>query len=158
MDLYLLRHAKAEPWASTDAGRLLSAAGQVQAQRVGEWCAAHGIVPEALLASPALRAQQTAQAVAAALGIATDGVITAPFLAPGMNPDAALEGLRDYARFSPVLCVGHEPDLSQLAARLLRLVSGSAITFTPATLAGFQLASLRGGSARLDALIPGPLV
>jgi len=157
MDLYLLRHAKAEPWASTDAGRPLSPAGQLQAQRVGEWCAAQGIAPEALLASPTLRARQTAHAVADALGIGGAGVITAPFLAPGMSPDAAYEGLRDYARFDPVLCVGHEPDLSQLAARLLGLVSGSAVTFTPATLAGFQLASLRGGGARLHALVPGPV-
>lgn len=155
MDLYLLRHAKAEPWASTDAGRPLTPEGRLQAKRVGEWCAAQGIIPEVLLASPALRAQETAQAVGEALALE---VITTPFLAPGMRPESALEGLRDYERFGSILCVGHEPDLSQLAACLLGLVSGSTILFTPATLAGFQLPSLRGGSAQLQALVPGPVI
>ena len=62
MDLILWRHAEAEP-GEPDLGRRLTAKGQKQAERMGEWLDRHLPDTARILVSPADRAQQTALAL-----------------------------------------------------------------------------------------------
>jgi phosphohistidine phosphatase len=115
MDLILWRHADAgQPLddAVLDLQRPLSPKGVKHAARMADWL--QRVLPERtrVLASPALRCQQTAQA----LGRAFD---TRDTLGPGGGVRAllALAGWPDRQR--PVLIVGHQPTLGATAAWLM---------------------------------------
>jgi phosphohistidine phosphatase len=151
MRLYLLRHANAAASASTDSARPLTEKGLAQAARVAFFCRDRGIAPELILTSPFVRAEQTAAMVAAELGRET---VAASFLASGMRPAVALEELRGYGRFDPVLLVGHEPDLSLLTATLLGLPDSQTLRIGKATLVALDVDALQPGGARLEFLIP----
>jgi phosphohistidine phosphatase len=118
MDLILWRHAHAEdaPGAGDDLARALTRRGERQAARVGAWLAEHLPEDTCVLCSPALRCQQTAQA----LGRAYE---TSAPLAPGADPEQVLHaaGWPDARR--PVLIVGHQPTIGETVARLLGLPS-----------------------------------
>jgi len=115
MDLILWRHAEAED-GTPDLGRRLTPRGHKHAARVAEWL--HQRLPAkfAVLASPARRAQETAQA----LGIPFK---TVPVLAPGASVQAILEAADWPERKSAVVVVGHQPDLGRVA---IHLVAGAA--------------------------------
>jgi phosphohistidine phosphatase len=115
MDLILWRHAEAED-GSPDLERRLTPRGQKHAARMAEWLLQRLPAKFVVLASPALRAQETAQA----LGVV---VRTVPSLAPGASVDAILEAAEWPERKSAVVVVGHQPDLGRVA---LHLVSGAA--------------------------------
>jgi phosphohistidine phosphatase len=111
MDLILWRHAEAEDGAP-DLERRLTAKGHKQAARVAEWLLQRLPATFAVLASPALRAQETAQALGAPLK-------TVAALAPGASARAVLEAAGWPDRKSAVVVVGHQPDLGRTAAYLL---------------------------------------
>ena len=155
MRLLLLRHADAESSAPSDDLRPLSEKGRSQAGRVGRFCAARSICPELILVSPFLRADETARIVAKEL---ERECVLAAFLASGMTPAAALEGLRAYLKFDCLMLVGHEPDFGQLAATLLGLPDPGALHIRKASLTCLDVDSLRPGGARLDFLVPAKLM
>ncbi|MEP6942535.1 MAG: phosphohistidine phosphatase SixA [Betaproteobacteria bacterium] len=111
MDLILWRHAEAEA-GEPDLGRRLTAKGQKQAERVAVWL--EGRLPDTcrILASPADRAQQTALALKRKFRIV-------PELAPGAGVAAVLAAAGWPDAREPVLVVGHQPTLGQVAAFLL---------------------------------------
>lgn len=119
MDLILWRHADAhllspdEPHGpQADLARLLTPKGERQAARMAHWL--NQRLPEStrVLASPARRAQQTAQALERPFE-------TAGALAPEGRVDALLEAARWPEAAGTVLVVGHQPTLGRVAARLL---------------------------------------
>lgn len=101
-------------WSGPDAARPLSGKGRRQAARLGAFLVSIGFRPDVIVTSPKLRAAQTADAVASALGVAvqTDERLAIGFGAAELE---ALLGELDAAR--PVL-VGHDPDFSDLVAML----------------------------------------
>jgi len=116
VQLILWRHAQAEDGKS-DLDRELTAKGRKQAAKVAAWLRKR--LPEKcrVLASPAVRARQTA----AALGMEVSVVER---LAPGATVSDVLEaaGWPDDAN-AATLIVAHQPTLGRVAAQL---VSGSA--------------------------------
>jgi phosphohistidine phosphatase len=152
MQLYLLRHADAEPHASSDAARALTDKGCQQAKRVGKFCRDNDLVPSVILTSPLVRAEQTARKVAAQLE-GTE-VIVAPFLKSGMHTATALEELKAYLRFNSVMLVGHEPDFGELAAKLLGAAGGGRIQVRKASLLLFEMENANAASAVLQFSIP----
>ena len=108
MELILWRHADAEDGAD-DMARRLTAKGEGQAAAMAKWLRAH--LPEryTVLASPAIRAQQTAAALGAA-------IVTDKTLAPGASVSAIVQAAEKHK--GVVLIVGHQPDLGRAAARL----------------------------------------
>jgi len=116
--LLLLRHAKAvrEP-VDDDAARPLAPEGEDAAARMGRFLAAAGIVPDALLTSPALRARDTLERVAAAAG--WEGPRQErPFYET--TPAGVLAGLRELpGSVGVAVAVGHEPTWSDTASRLI---------------------------------------
>ena len=115
MDLLLWRHAEAED-GTPDMKRALTPRGEKQAQQMATWLATHAPDNLRIVASPAKRCQQTAQA----LGRAFD---TDPRLAPGHSA-ADLIAAIDWpdgpdANTHAILVVGHQPTLGRTAALLL---------------------------------------
>ena len=111
MDLILWRHAEAEP-GEPDVGRRLTAKGVQQAERMAKWLDRHLPATTRILSSPADRAQQTALALKRKFRIVPD-------LAPGASAAAVLAAAGWPDAREPVLVVGHQPTLGEVAAFLL---------------------------------------
>ncbi|WKB52386.1 phosphohistidine phosphatase SixA [Eleftheria terrae] len=118
MDLILWRHAEARPLADDSQGaaedlkRPLTPKGERQAARMAEWLHRHLPSSARVLVSPALRTQQTAQALGRPFK-------TVPSLAPEAPVRAVLEAVRWPRSNEAVLVVGHQPTLGRVAAQLL---------------------------------------
>jgi phosphohistidine phosphatase len=111
MDLILWRHAEAEE-GGPDLARALTGKGRKQAAHVAEWLQRRLPSKFALLASPAARAQQTAEALGAKIK-------TVERLAPGARVPDILEAAGWPSHKGTVLVVGHQPDLGNTVAYLL---------------------------------------
>jgi phosphohistidine phosphatase len=119
--LWLLRHAEAEPHGvRVDFDRRLTARGEQQARMAGIAMARLQASFDAVLFSPRVRARQTAEIAAEAIGEDARRVLSvhAP-LAGGFDGAQALEAIASVAGDEErVLLVGHEPDLSNVVADL----------------------------------------
>ena len=114
MDLILWRHAEAQvaKEGQPDADRTLTAKGERQAQRMGEWLNQRLAESTRVLSSPTLRTQQTVRALGR-------GFKTVPALGPDGTVDQLLAAARWPDAGEPVLVVGHQPTLGMAVARLL---------------------------------------
>jgi phosphohistidine phosphatase len=110
--LYLVRHADAAP-GEPDELRPLTVRGRQQARELGARLAAEGATGAAVLTSPLLRARETAEEIARALG-------TAPEADERLAPGATATGVRDAViqHGENVVAVGHQPDCARVAAEL----------------------------------------
>ena len=111
VDLILWRHAEADE-TRPDLARKLTARGQKHAARAAEWLLQRLPARFAVLASPAKRTRQTAEA----LGVPFR---TLPSLAPGADVGDILAAAEWPERKGAVIVVGHQPDLGRVAAHLL---------------------------------------
>lgn len=112
MKLWILRHGEAEAHARTDAERNLTERGRAEVLR----SAAHliGQSLNAIIASPYVRAQQTARLVREALGFVPD-IRTVPWLTPEGSPEQVLAHLEAEDN---VLLVSHQPLVGNLISFL----------------------------------------
>ena len=111
MDLILWRHCDAEA-GIPDELRRLTPRGRAQAARMARWLAPRLARECRIVVSPALRAQQTAQALLQSFetaAVLASGASVADVLDVAGWPDAA----------APTLIVGHEPTLGRVVAHLL---------------------------------------
>ncbi len=111
MELILWRHADAEE-TRPDLDRTLTDLGRKQAARVADWVTLRLPPDIRILVSPAIRAVQTAQA----LGRNYEVV---PALAPGARVEDVLSAAGWPNASHPVMIVGHQPTLGQVAMFLL---------------------------------------
>ena len=130
MRLLLVRHADALP-GTPDELRPLTAEGRAAAHALGARLAGGGIRPAAILTSPLLRARETGDTLAAALGCACE---PSEALAPGATADGVRRAVA--GRGETVIAVGHQPDCGRIAAAL---GDGTAPRFPPAGVADLQL-------------------
>ena len=119
MDLIIWRHAEAEDGVP-DLERKLTAKGRKQAERVAQWLLQRLPSRFAVIASPAVRAQQTAEA----LGVP---VKTDRTLAPGAAPATIIKACGWPDARSTAVVVGHQPDLGQALAELLGSRAGFSV-------------------------------
>ena len=113
MDLLLWRHAEAEN-GFPDLKRKLTARGEKQAAQMAEWLKKNAPKNLRILVSPAVRCQQTAQALG--LPFETDKRLGTDSNAANL---LAAVGWPDGEKKRAVLVVGHQPTLGQTAALLL---------------------------------------
>lgn len=114
MDLILWRHAEAvDPQGlEDDLLRPLTARGEKHAARMAQWLDRQ--LPEGtrILSSPAVRTQQTVQALQRKYKVRD-----------ALSPGASIQDILETAQWPtakfPVLLVGHQPALDQVAAKLL---------------------------------------
>ncbi|MFO0658567.1 MAG: phosphohistidine phosphatase SixA [Polyangiaceae bacterium] len=119
MKLYLMRHGPAEDVAPTgrDFDRALTAAGRERTRRVADALVEREEAPRLILSSPLVRALQTAEIVSA-IAKPTEPISIRREMAPGGDARSLVfELLSNGAR--RVMVVGHEPDISSLAASLV---------------------------------------
>lgn len=121
MELYFIRHAiavdRADPSVTSDEERWLTEDGIKKMESAVRGLKA--IVPElnAIYTSPYVRAQQTADIIARAYGIAQ--VQDVDELMPGAHFTALLQIAKKHSAHDRIALVGHEPDFSDLIARLI---------------------------------------
>lgn len=159
MLLYLMRHAHAvEPgeWLGDEAARPLTAKGRKRAARAAAGLAIQAQEPpQMIVTSPYARARETAVIVGQALGVPVEACAA---LAPGFALPDLEEIVSLYPEAQRLLLVGHEPDLSGLARKLIRKGDGaqrgdkrgaeeSELTFKKATCALIETPHLHGGAS-----------
>lgn len=116
MLLYLVQHGEAQP-EHEDPARPLTDRGRQEVERVARAAARAGVTLDAIVHSGKLRAKQTAELLAAELR-PTREVRDQAGLAP--NDDPAIIGeVIATGDGRPTMFVGHLPNLSRLASRLL---------------------------------------
>ena len=125
--LMLLRHAKTEHDAPSgqDQDRRLDDRGRLDAAAVGGWIGRHLPVPEMVLVSTAVRAQQTWEIVRHAMQDATRTVAPLPQVETldelyGAEPAQLLQIIRMAETTDPrqLMLIGHNPGMHELALAL----------------------------------------
>ena len=111
MELLLWRHAEAAA-GEPDLARPLTERGRRQAERMARFLAPRLPKDLRIVVSPARRAQETARA----LGRSFE---TQELIAPGANVTEILRAAGWPASGRPVLLVGHQPALGEVAAQLV---------------------------------------
>jgi phosphohistidine phosphatase len=121
--LYLVRHAIAAergPNYPDDRERPLTSEGVARFKRVVEGLKEFDVKLEVVLTSPLTRAMHTAELLVAGIG-GKPRIETLEALAPGGRMAQVLEAIAKFSKRSHnIALVGHEPDLGELAVRLLR--------------------------------------
>jgi phosphohistidine phosphatase len=120
-EIYLIRHGVAEErgdaWPD-DAKRPLTDDGMSRMRKSVRGLARLGIAMDAVLTSPLVRARQTAEIVAAGLS-PRPSLVTIDSLAPGGSFADVIADLEKHVRKTRIALVGHEPNIGELAARLI---------------------------------------
>ena len=119
--LHLLRHAHAGDatrWSGDDDERPLSEKGIRQSERLGRLLATSTTRPDLFITSPRLRASQTAEIVAEALG---ERVVVDERLAGPLDASVVAEILARQDSAERPCLVGHDPDFSELLGELVGL-------------------------------------
>lgn len=129
---YISRHGEAEQLRTRDEERALTHKGEAQVRSL--WLGLRSeldVFPSVVLASPYLRAQQTAAIIAEVLDIAE--IVTANEL----TPEASVSGALDYFSGLPktpggYVVVSHMPLVGLLAARWYSGISAAGVNFSVA--------------------------
>jgi phosphohistidine phosphatase len=118
--LVLMRHGKSD-WnagAADDASRPLSRRGEKASTCMGSWLKKHGLKPDFILASPAVRARETARIVASKTGFPAAKIrLDERLYEAGVTRH--MDSLRSCgAQAGTLLLVGHNPGLEEFLAAL----------------------------------------
>lgn len=117
--ILIMRHGEAVPMQADDAARSLTQIGFGEAEKMGCWLAKH-YLPDALVVSPYVRAQQTAQGVANAVTFKYSE--TCNDIVPEGKPQIAADYLemliQTHCEVDTWLVVAHMPIVSYLVDQL----------------------------------------
>ena len=156
MTLYLVRHGIAvdptDPHSPAEPERPLTAKGVQKTRSAALGLRALDARPDIMITSPYVRAAQTAEIFAEALGFPTAKLRASEALTPGANPAEALKEISKL-RAKKVMCFGHAPHLDQV----ISLLTGSRGVFTSLKKAGvacFEQSNPRGQWELLWILTP----
>lgn len=109
-----MRHAKAEPFASTDRERVLTARGRKDALEAGAYLARASLVPDHAVVSSAVRTRATWEAVAETSGSTAEARVDETVFT-GSSPEVVLDVLRGQPDDAvTVMFVGHNPAVAQV--------------------------------------------
>ncbi len=142
--LYVVRHGIAADAGAgvSDADRALTPEGARRMTRAALGLRRLAVRPDAILASPLRRAEQTAERLRSVLCPESAVEILAA-LAPGHEPLAILTELAIHRGARQIILVGHQPDMGELASYLL---TGSAtlapFDFKKGAVAAIEVATL----------------
>ncbi len=121
-DLYIMRHGIAVMRSPTtvmdDGKRPLTPDGKQKMREIAAGLVRAGVEVDWIVSSPLVRAVETAEIVGEEVGLKPP-LDSCDALGPGGDPEALVTFLAKRPNRRRVLVVGHEPDLSALAARLI---------------------------------------
>jgi phosphohistidine phosphatase len=118
MEVYFLRHGEAGKGSGGhggDAARQLTEEGIARMEREAVFISALRLRLDAILTSPLVRAQQTAEIVARELRL-LDALAVEDHLSPGFGPEELRRILQEHRAAGALMLVGHEPDFSSTIA------------------------------------------
>jgi phosphohistidine phosphatase len=153
MELYFLRHGDAgsrEQWKGGDSQRPLSEEGERRMQREASALALLRPSVQLILTSPLVRARQTAQIAARALGM-EDRLEEDERLAPGFGTEELSRILSEHRDLRGLMLVGHEPDFSQVISAC---IGGGRVECKKGALARVDIDDPRSPSGTLAWLVP----
>jgi len=131
-ELCIMRHgaavARGQAGYSDDSKRPLTESGRKKMQEIAAGLREAGFAADCIISSPLVRAVETAKIAATAVGSLVPLEISET-LSPGATPESLLALLARHKNRWRILVVGHEPDLSQLAARLIGAGRNSNLAF-----------------------------
>jgi phosphohistidine phosphatase len=119
--LYLIRHGIAAERGDEypdDSKRPLTSQGMSRLRKEAHALDELGVTLDQIITSPLLRTRQTADVIAESLK-SKPPVVTSDALSPAGTPSAVMQDLAKHAKKGSVALVGHEPNLGELAARLV---------------------------------------
>lgn len=148
MKLWLLRHGEAESQARTDAQRELTRYGRKEVLKSAAYLRGRPLT--AIIASPYMRAQQTAQLVREELAFA-GSIITVSWLTPEADMADALRYLDAHVA-EELLLVSHQPLVGALAGMLQHGHRQQPIPMNTASLAQLEGEFVLPGAMQLTAL------
>ncbi len=145
MNLFLLRHGLAVeqtiPGFRLDSDRPLTLEGRKKISRLATVLGRVEISFDLILASPYVRAAQTAEIIAEKLGM-PQKLEMSKDLVPGGAAKLLLEELNGRRHLDDVLLVGHEPDMSRLISLLVTGKLGLALELKKGGLCKLEVAAL----------------
>jgi len=153
MRCYFLRHGIAvepESWSGSDADRPLTREGRERMEREAKAIDELDLGIDCIVTSPLLRAKQTAEIVAARLGLRAK-LVEDSRLADGFNWERLGETLSSHPDSESMVLVGHEPSMS---ATIGRALGNASIELKKAALAGVEFADRELPTGTLLCLIP----
>jgi phosphohistidine phosphatase len=121
LELYLVRHgiaAERGPEYPDDSKRPLTGKGMAALRREAKALNGLGITFDLIITSPLTRTRQTAEILAEHVQ-GKPQVVHSDALAPAGTPAAVMQEIAKHARKARVALVGHEPNIGELAARLI---------------------------------------
>lgn len=121
LELYLIRHGVAAQRGENypdDSKRPLTRQGIARLRKEAAALDALGVKLDHIIASPLVRTKQTADVLAQHMA-SKPSVSTTDALAPAGTPAAVLQELSKHMRKARIALVGHEPNIGELAARLI---------------------------------------
>lgn len=121
MEVFVLRHGKAEPYNSQDASRELVERGRREVEQIIQASLIDLQHIEEIWVSPYIRAQQTAQIAARRFSLP---LRSQKLLLPESDPAAVISVIQE-AKCASLLLVSHQP----LVSRLVDTLCGSAMGF-----------------------------
>ena len=121
LELYLVRHGVAAERGDKypdDSKRPLTVEGISALRKQVKGLVRLGVTFEVILSSPLVRTKQTAEVLAQGLP-AKPSIMLTDSLAPAGSAAGVLQDLSKHMRKGSIALVGHEPNLGELAARLI---------------------------------------
>jgi phosphohistidine phosphatase len=121
LELYLIRHGEAAERGKDfpdDSKRPLTSQGIARLRKEAKALDALGVVFDQIITSPLVRTRQTADALAETMK-SKPPVSASDALAPAGTPASIIHELAKHMRTARIALVGHEPNIGELAARLI---------------------------------------
>lgn len=147
--LWLLRHGEAQAQARSDAERELTTQGRAEVRQAARLL--QGRALGAIIASPYVRAQQTATLVHQVLGF-SGAIQTVPWLTPDSDPREVLAQLGGFDS-GELLLVSHQPLVGALAGLLINGHRQQPVAMRTASLAELEGDDLIAGLMDLRRLV-----
>ncbi|PBP88438.1 phosphohistidine phosphatase SixA [Pseudomonas syringae] len=148
MKVWVLRHGEAQSRARSDAERELTAHGREEVLKSALHLTDKPV--QRIIASPYVRAQQTAELVRQSLAF-DDSIVTAPWLTPDGSPREVLAQL-DKLGVDEVLLVSHQPLVGELIGVLAHGSPQQAEPMSTASLAELEGEFLVAGGVGLNSV------
>jgi phosphohistidine phosphatase len=131
MELYIIRHAIAYPLGKkndfTDEKRALTAEGRDRMREAVKGLRRLGSDFDLMLTSPLVRAVETAEIIASALGVGKKDIEQTDNLAPGASIEALFAEIKKHNGAEAIALVGHQPDLGDIISSIAQGAQSLAI-------------------------------
>jgi phosphohistidine phosphatase len=123
MELFLIRHGIAQPLGQkndfSDEKRALTPQGRDRLREAAKGLRKLGLGFDLVLTSPLVRAVETAEIIADALGIDKKMIVQTSNLVPGASFDELFGEIKQQKGIETIALVGHQPDLGELISTMV---------------------------------------